>query len=382
MKKHTIALLALSLTLQTSGDVQLVPAGEFVGRDGRPGKGLTWKLPDANGRALAARLNHAHESVHFNFDYEHQALLSEANGQAAPAAGWASTFEWRDGVGLFALNVQWTARARQMIEADEYRYISPAIAFDTDTGEVFGVVNASLTNIPNLDINPVAQERIARLNANFTTTQEDSMNKVLAAMLAALGLPVTEATTEQQAVSAIATLKTAAGKLPAPVIAALGLAEAATEAEAVTAVATLKAEAAKVGTMTTEIATLKSTTGNPDPSKFVALEKFTEISTEVARLRAESTGREVDELINQARAEGKCTPVVEGVWRDIGKVNIAQLRQLIKDTPGNPALAGQSQVALNKANPADPKAPGTPEELAMCKNLGLTLEQFRSGADT
>ena len=352
MKLNSIALLTLALSLQASADVHLVPAGEFSGRDGRPGKGLTWKLPDLKGRAIAARLNAFHGKVQFNFDYEHQALLSEENGQPAPASGWATQFEWRDGIGLFALNVQWTARAKQMIEGGEYKYISPAIAYNTETGEVYGVVNASLTNIPCLDLNPVAQQRMARLNASFIhQPSENSMNPVLLAMLKALGLPETDATTAEQAVSAIATLM---------------------------------ADADKAATLTTEVATLKAKApaGNPDPTKFVALEQFNALHGEVALLRAGSVDREVDELIAAARAEGKCSPVVETVWRGIGKADIAQLKALIEKTPGNPALAGQNQTTGKAVQAAtDPKAPGSAAELALCKSMGLTLEQFRSGAE-
>jgi phage I-like protein len=381
MKKTAVALLTLALALQASADVHLLPVGEFVGRDGRPGKGLTWKLSDQQGRTLAAKLTARHARVQFNLDYEHQSMLSEQNGQPAPASGWATAFEWRDGVGLFALNVQWTAKAKEMIEAGEYKYISPVIVFDKETGEVFDVLNASLVNIPNLDLSPVAQERVARLNASFSTHPEQSMNEVLKALLKALGLPVTEATTAEQAVTAVSALKAAA--MPADLVKTLGLAETATPAEAVTAAAALKANADKAASLTTEVATLKASGagGNPDPTKFVAFESFNELTKEVAALRATGVDREVDELIAAARAEGKCSPVVEKVWRDIGKVDIAQLKALIKDTPANPALAGQTQTNGKSPAVVDPKAPGTADELAMCKNLGISLEEFRSGAE-
>jgi hypothetical protein len=47
------------------------------------------------------------------------------------------------------------------------------------------------------------------------------------------------------------------------------------------------------------------------------------------------------------------------------------------------ALAGQQQSQANggKQEQRSATAEGTPEELAMCKNLNLTLEQFRAGAE-
>lgn len=350
MKKTAVALLSLALALQASADVHMLPVGEFVGRDGRPGKGLKWNLSNAQGQALAAKLSARHVSVQFNLDYEHQTMLAEQNGKPAPASGWCSKFEWRDGEGLFALDVQWTANAKQMIEGNEYRYVSPVIVFDKKTGEVVDVLNAALVGIPNLDLNPVAQERVAKLNADFLTnpTELTPMNPVLMALLKALGLPETDATTEEQATAAVAALK---------------------------------ADAVKAAGLTTEIAALKAATGNPDPSKWVALDKFTELSTQVAKLSAGMATNEVEALLATARDAGKCPPVVEAVWRDVGNKDIAQLKALIASTPGNPALAGQNQTSGKAPVKADPNAAATSDELAMCKNLGMTLEEFRKGAE-
>lgn len=353
MKKTSIALLTQALVLGASADVLLVPAGEFVGRDGRPGKGLTWKLSDTKGQALAEKMTGRHQIVQFNFDYEHQAILSEKNGQPAPASGWATNFAWRPGEGLFALNVQWTDKAKPMIDGHEYKYISPVISYDTATGEVSGVVNAALTNIPNLEMSGVSPQAMA-LNAlsRFQVsqpTEQSTMNEVLKALLESLGLTVSDATTKDQALAAVAALKTKAD------------------------------QADQLGT---QVAALKASTGSePDPTKWVSLDKFNQLNEQVVALSAKQTTGEVDKLIADAVAAGKCTPVVEEVWRNVGNKDVAMLKSLIEKTPGNPALAGQTQTAANKAVTPDPKAPGSADELAMCRNLGMTLEQFRAGAE-
>lgn len=351
MKKTAVALLSLALALQATADVHMLPVGEFVGRDGRPGEGLKWKLSEAQGRALAAKLNARHTSVQFNVDYEHQTLLAEKNGQPAPASGWSSAFEWREGEGLFALNMRWTAKAKQMIEAEEYKYLSPVIVFDKKTGEVLDVLNAALVAIPNLDLNPVAQERVARMNADFLTTPPEQlpMNPVLMALLKALGLPETEATTAEQATAAVAALKTSADQ-------AAGL--------------------------TTEIAALKAATGNPDPGKWVSLERFTQLGEQVAALSASQVDRQVDEILNAALAAGKCVPGEMAAYRDVGKHDLAQLKALLDARPVNPMLAGLNQTGGKPPVKADPNAAATSDELAMCKNLGMTLEEFRKGAET
>jgi len=130
------------------GRVQLLPAGEFAARDGRPGPGKKWRLTDSGGAALAARANAIAQRTPISIDYEHQTLLAVTNGRPAPAAGWITSLSWTTGVGLFGA-VQWTAAAARQIDAGEYRYISPVITFDGQ-GNVTELVNAALTNFPAL----------------------------------------------------------------------------------------------------------------------------------------------------------------------------------------------------------------------------------------
>lgn len=132
-------------------DVLLIPYGAFRAFDGRP-KGLaSWIMEKDNARAViqaaSARKND------FVIDYEHQTLESAKNGQPAPAAGWFKRLEWREGKGLFALDVQWTPRAQAHIINKEYRYLSPVFTFDR-TGNVTSILSAGLTNAPAIDTMP------------------------------------------------------------------------------------------------------------------------------------------------------------------------------------------------------------------------------------
>lgn len=358
MKHTAIALLAAALTLQAHADVQLVPAGEFSGRDGRPTEVSKWKLTDAQGRALAARLNARHSKTQFQFDYEHQSMLAEKNGQPAPASGWASRFEWRDGDGLYALNVQWTERALQMMQAGEYRYISPVLVYSKKTGEVLDVFNASLVGNPAvLELNPAASETSARLNAFLTQQESSDMNPILLALLKALGL--TETATEAQATAALSALQTQAGQVE-------GLQ---------TEIVTLKA---KVATAEQATAALSAQGGQPDPTKWVSMDRFTTLSTQVSALQATQLGDEVERLIQGAEAEGKCTGVVSDVWRDVGKKDIAQLKALIEKTPANPALAGKKQT--DGKQPAAVPAADDAAVLAICSATGVSAEAFKAAA--
>jgi phage I-like protein len=137
-------------------ELRLVPAGTFRARDGRPEGVAGWRM-DAAAAAdcLAYAAAQADDPV---IDYEHQTLYAKDNGQPAPAAGWWSgdAIEYRDapaeqGGGLWATAVRWTARAAAHLRAGEYRYFSPVIAWDKDTGAVKAVVLGALTNRAAVD---------------------------------------------------------------------------------------------------------------------------------------------------------------------------------------------------------------------------------------
>lgn len=79
-----------------------------------------------------------------SIDYEHQALEPVTNGPV-PAAGWFD-LELRED-GLWAVNVEWTERAQELLAAREYRYFSPAFYTD-EKGRIVQLINLALTNIP------------------------------------------------------------------------------------------------------------------------------------------------------------------------------------------------------------------------------------------
>lgn len=134
--------------LQPGAQVRILPAGRFLPGDGRPLRAPGWYL-DA---AIAARLvaAGAPSGSDYLIDYEHQSLNASKNGLPTPAAGWFSSLEWREGDGLYMAGIRWTDTARDMIEAAEYRHVSPVFTFDSDTGAVTRVVSVALTNMPAL----------------------------------------------------------------------------------------------------------------------------------------------------------------------------------------------------------------------------------------
>jgi hypothetical protein len=88
-------------------------------------------------------------------DYDHASEMPEvAHGQPIPAAGWIKQLSVKNG-SLIA-SVQWTDRARKLIQSEEYRFISPAIDFeghDKESGDGVGacLTSMALTNHPFLE---------------------------------------------------------------------------------------------------------------------------------------------------------------------------------------------------------------------------------------
>ena len=130
-------------------EFQIFPAGRFNAQDGRPKDAPAWFVDGTIAARLIAEFNANKNPM--VVDYEHQTVLAKDNGKPAPAAGWVHRLEWREGEGLFAVDVKWTDAARACIQNDEYRYISPVFHYDRQTGEVRSLLNAALTNLPALD---------------------------------------------------------------------------------------------------------------------------------------------------------------------------------------------------------------------------------------
>lgn len=300
MRRDLLSLVAVACAISGSAQanfaqVQLLPAGQFAASDGRPGPGKKWQLSDAQGRALAEAINQ--RGNEFVIDYEHQTVLSAENGQPAPAAGWASRVEWRDGVGLFAIDIRWTERAKTMLAAGEYRYISPVLVSDK-SGTVVDVLHAALVNVPGLDMLPPLSDALAaRLNANTFPP----------------------ASTERTAMTFLARL-----------VATLKLAAESTEDQVLAAIDALSKTAARSADLETQVATLKAST-ETGTTAMAALQ------AEVATLRASETKRQQDELIATALKDGKLLPAQEAWARTL---TVDALKGYVASAPAIAALNG------------------------------------------
>lgn len=329
------SIAALTLDVKAGTEIQLLPAGEFRARDGRPHGVKAWRCNVAIAQALIERA--AARQTPFVIDYEHQTLLSEKNGQPAPAAGWFKTLEWREGQGLFATDVEWTDKARAMIDSGEYRYISPVFSFNPNTGDALQILHAALTNVPALDGMAEVAAAAARFFEPDQPTEEIRMNELLKKLLAALGLQ-----------------------------------ETATETEALSVVTALKSKADQVAGLEGQVAALK--TAAPDPEKYVSVDTMKELQSNVAALTAKLNGQELDGVVADALKAGKLLPAQEAWARELGGKDLASLKTYLETAPAVVPTKSQTEGKVPGGDGGETKL--TAEEEAVCKQLGLTAEAY------
>lgn len=341
-----VAALSMAIADRSGKTIQLLPAGEFSAVDGRPANmsaAQHWVLDADNANELiAAAAARSNAAV---IDYEHQTLLKEKNGQPAPAAGWFKQLEYREGVGLFANDVEWTPAAAKAIADGEYRYISPVIRFQPDTGRVTGLIMAALTNYAGIDGMQAAS--LTALSSHFfneddaITNEENTMKTLLALLFANLGLDA-NANEEQ----AIAALRAHTAKV--------------------------SQDAAALTSLSGQVASLQA--AQPDPSKYVAIDVVKALQTSLTNLQSSLNEKEVDQVLEAARAAGKVLPAMEAHLRTMGKQDLASLNAFVASLPALAALQG---TQTGGKTPGQGDAALSNEQLAICHAMGLSADEYK-----
>lgn len=347
LKAIAIAACTAELSSSVPTEILLAPVGKFRARDGRPHEVDAFMIDAAAAAGVIAKAEAAVGD--FVIDYEHQTLHAEDNGQPAPAAGWFKKLEWREGEGLVAVDVRWTDKARALIESGEYRYISPVLTYNKNTGVVLAVPMAALTNYPALDGH---SDLAARAAAKFQTNinEEDTVDREK--LIALLGLA--DDASDDQIKKAMTALKAKAGSAD-------------DKDEEITA---LKS------THESEIASLKKNGGKPDPAKYVPVEAFESLKTEVASLRGEQVSTAVAALVSKGLDDGKLLPVQEDWAKDLGGKDIEALKSYLDKTPAIEALKGGTQSG-GKAPEGGDHAALSAETKEIAAMLGNTEEDIQ-----
>lgn len=368
--RSAVAVAACTFAVQAAGAadglmrrVQFFPAGEFRSGDTRPEEVPAWRIDAASAALVMERFNARRKPL--VVDYEHQTLNKEKNGQPAPAAGWPKSLEWVEGEGLFGL-VEMTARAAAAIDGKEYLYFSPVFAYSKTDGTVLEVLMGALTNDPGIEaMQPVSLMAAATAAFLPSLQQEPSVNPLLKALLAALGLP--ETTTEDGAIAAL----TAIGPLQS-------LQSRAAVATAACTALQLSADAS--ADAVTAACTSLRTSGAPDPAKFVPVSVVQELQTSMAALSASVHARSVEDVIAPALGDGRLLPAEEGWARDTAKTpaGLASLTSLLKVRQPIAALTG-TQTGGKAPVPAAGAHGLTADELAVAAACGMTPEAYAKG---
>ena len=371
--RSAVAVAACTFAVQAAGAadglmrrVQFFPAGEFRSGDTRPEEVPSWRIDAASAALVIERFNARRKPL--VVDYEHQTLNKEKNGQPAPAAGWPKSLEWVEGEGLFGL-VEMTARAAAAIDGKEYLYFSPVFAYSKTDGTVLEVLMGALTNDPGIQGMQPVSLMAAATAAFLPSLQEPSVNPLLKAVLAALGLP--ETTTEEAATAAL----TALGPLQS-------LQSRAAVATAACTALQLDASAT-ADTVTAACTSLRSAarTAAPDPAQYVPVAVVQELQTNLAALSASVHSRAVDDVIAPALGDGRLLPAEEAWARDTAKTpaGLASLTSLLKVRQPIAALASTQTKGQPPAAAATDTHGLTADELAVAAACGMTPEAYAKG---
>ena len=141
VRNVSTALNGVVLAANLPERVELVPAGEVKGRDGR-----RW----VNDNPLSILERFALQGTDLPVDIEHSTELRAPKGEPAPAAGWVHKLEVVNGAVWGAIN--WNESGRNLVGGRQYRYLSPVILYDPGTGSIAGLASVALTNRPNLHL--------------------------------------------------------------------------------------------------------------------------------------------------------------------------------------------------------------------------------------
>ncbi|MFQ1041429.1 phage protease [Gilliamella sp. CG16] len=385
--KNSVAILSADLNLSSDNDgwYQLLPAGKFKARDGRPFDVPDghWYLDEAVAAAFIQKTIVESNNKPILIDYDHLTLHRQEHGQKTPAAGWiahpSDDVKWRsDGI---YIRPHWTPIARAEIDNREFNELSAVFEYDRETGQPIYLRMAAITNDPGL----LGIQSLAALTAEFINNDQlegDVMNELLRTILQSLGvissdndIDITADNVQryaEQAVEAIANLKTTAE-------AAVNIKEVVDTTEGSSAIAERAQDIVAENAdeiAETEKLIAEAELSSIDLSKYVPAPTYRAAMRQLAALSANNAQLSAEQLINNARNQGKIlaseVPYYHGVARQQG---IAALSALIDGRRPLAALTARqtSTVAVRKSNS---QAELTASDLQVIAATGVNRDDY------
>jgi phage I-like protein len=343
--------------------IELLPAGDFAGRDGRGPFRLS------NPAAVVTATVGLRMDAGLPIDYDHATDFAAPSGRPAPAAGWIRAIEVRDGA-LWG-RVEWTGHGRAAVVTREYRYISPVFEYSED-GEVQRLLRAALTNNPNLYLTAISA-RAARGESVFP--------KVSAHQHAGAAQDRSQAHGSEDG-------------LASQLRAILGLENESNPEEIVAEVSRVIAERRggnPAETGTPSAFELHSAAGGSvgDPARYVPIEQFENILTELNQLRATSSRERASFRVDAAMKAGKIVPAQREWAIAYCQANLDGFEEFVARQPamvtgvsigfeGEPAAA-RIGIGDRQHEGLESRGPGTRltrTELAVCARLGLRPNDY------
>ena len=261
--------------------IQLLPTGEFVGRDNRG------PFRVSNAEVVIAATDALGMEAGLPIDYDHATDFAAPAGRRAPAAGWIRAIETRKGA-LWG-NVEWTTHGNAAVVTHEYRYISPVFEYSQD-GEVRRILRAALTNNPNLYLTAIS----VRGSTDEVITEGPIQQIDIVTASAAPKSTTVESTQAQLREMLGLTIDTTPEMIVEEVRKVLGARDA-------RIVATANTRAAGASTTIEESIVA-------DPARYVPIEQFESTVTELNQLRAATARERAAMRVDVAMKAGKIVP--------------------------------------------------------------------------
>ena len=313
-------VIALNSEIGVPEWVELLPAGSSIrGRDGR-----TWS--NSNPSAIVEVFQH--NGADLPVDIEHSTEHKGPYGDPAPAVGWIKAMEVRGGAVWDRM--EWTERGRNLLQNQEYRYLSPVFLYTKDEARlILRLTSAGLTNQPNLHLTA-----LNRAITNPSTNPKEADMALNKAICQALGLG--DETTEDRAVATITSLKG-------------------------------------------DLATARNQADNPTLEKFVprsdfdaAINRASQAETKLKEHEDKALEAGIETTINQALESGKITPASADYHKAQCRTE-GGLDRLKAYVEAAPVVAGDS--GLEGQKPQSDSALSD-EEKATCRMLGLSETDY------
>jgi len=249
------------------------------------------------------------------FDYEHQSLGGEfaSPDGRAPAAGWIKALEAVPGEGIYA-QVEWTDRAKEFLQAKEYRYLSPVVGVRKKDQKAVLIITVGLTNTPAISGIP------AIVNADGGKSPMNEHEQLLAKLKELA--PGLAADADEAAV--IKALKNRLAKPPAE--------EAQAEFRAAVCKVLGLKDDADAKAVAEAIASIKKPAPT-DPSKYVDADVHAQALKRIEALESRQTSFDADAWVAQAYREGRLCEGQEKAYRELYLKDAALAKQILGGVP-------------------------------------------------